>query len=418
MSGAARRLSRSAAGLSACLILACCGGGGGSGGGNSNSSPAPVSQTPQQPVAANQVALSVDSGPAGVNMVNGLYASVTICAPGTSNCQTIDHVVVDTGSSGLRIFASAIAPQLVAAMPQSVNGSGKTLVECAQFADGFTWGPTQFADIKLGGETAANAVIQVIGAAGFPTVPAACSGTGPAINTVTALGAKGVLGVSVFAQDCGTTCVSLTNNGLYFACSAGTCSPASASLAQQLWNPVALFAVDNNGSSISLPAVSSGGATAISGILTFGIGTQANNTPVATAVLTVDPAFGELNTTVAGISYPGSFVDSGSNGRFFGTGLFPACTFFIGFYCPAGAQAESGVLQGLNGATAAGNFIVGNPQSLFASNPSATVYPDIAGPNGVGGFDWGLPFFFGLTVYTAIENRPTPAGNGPWVGIH
>jgi hypothetical protein len=414
---ARRRLLRSAAGLSACLVLACCGGGGGGGGGNSTSSPAPAQPAAQQ-LAANQIAVTIDSGPAGTNGVNGLYASVTICAPGTSNCQTIDHVLVDTGSSGLRVIASAIAPQLIAAMPQSTNGSGRTIVECAQFADGYTWGPTQFADIKLGGETAGNAVIQVVGAAGFPSVPVACSSTGPAINTVAALGANGVLGVSIFAQDCGTTCVSLTNNGLYYACLGVTCSPAAASLAQQLWNPVALFAADNNGSSITLPAVPASGATTLSGTLTFGIGTQADNTLAATAVLTVDPAFGELNTTVGGISYPGSFVDSGSNGYFFGSGLFPACSFFIGFYCPAGAQAESGVLQGLNGATAPGNFIVGNPQQLFASNPAITVYPEIAGPNGVGGFDWGLPFFFGLTVFTAIENRATPAGNGPWVGIH
>jgi hypothetical protein len=29
-------------------------------------------------------------------------------------------------------------------------------------------------------------------------------------------------------------------------------------------------------------------------------------------------------------------------------------------------------------------------------------------------FDWGLPFFYGRTVYTAIENQSTPAGVGPY----
>lgn len=416
MNRATRRLPfQAVASLTACLILACCGGGGG-GGGNSNSSAS--SQPAPQQQAANQIAVTVDSGPAGLNAVNGLFASVTICAPGTSNCQTIDHVLVDTGSSGLRVLASVIAPQLAAAMPQSTSGSGKTIVECAQFADGYTWGPTQFADIKLGGETAGNAVVQIIGAAGFSSVPAACSGTGPAVNTVQTLGGNGILGVSTFAQDCGPACVSLTNNGMYYACNGSACSPTTASFAQQLWNPVALFATDNNGSSIALPVAPASGAVSLSGTMTFGIGTQANNALIATAVLTVDPVFGELNTTVGATSYPGSFVDSGSNGYFFGTGLFPACTFFIGFYCPASGQAMSGVLQGINGATAPGNFIVGNPQLLFASNPSITVDADLAGPNGPGGFDWGLPFFFGLTVYTAIENRATPAGNGPWVGIH
>lgn len=415
MNRAALRLPfRAVASLAACLVLACCGGGG-CGGGNDNS-PGPSQPAPQQQTA-NQIAVTVDSGPAGVNAVNGLFASVTICAPGTSNCQTIDHVLVDTGSSGLRVLASVIAPQLIAALPQSANGSGKTIVECAQFADGYTWGPTQFADIKLGGETAGNAVVQIIGAAGFSSVPAACRSTGPAENTVQTLGANGVLGVSTFAQDCGPACVSLTNNGMYYACNGSACSPTSVSLAQQLWNPVALFAADNNGISIALPVAPASGAVSLSGTMTFGIGTQANNALAATAVLTVDPVFGELNTTVGPTSYPGSFVDSGSNGYFFGTGLFQACTVFTGFYCPASAQAESAVLQGVNGVTAAANFIVGNPESLFASNPSNAVEPDIAGPNG-GSFDWGLPFFFGRTVYTAIENRATPAGSGPWIGIH
>ena len=30
------------------------------------------------------------------------------------------------------------------------------------------------------------------------------------------------------------------------------------------------------------------------------------------------------------------------------------------------------------------------------------------------GFDWGLPFYFGRSVYTAIENQNTSAGMGPY----
>ena len=29
-------------------------------------------------------------------------------------------------------------------------------------------------------------------------------------------------------------------------------------------------------------------------------------------------------------------------------------------------------------------------------------------------FDRGLPFFYGRTVYTALENAATPAGKGPF----
>ncbi|MDQ1387146.1 MAG: hypothetical protein QOF56_600, partial [Acidobacteriaceae bacterium] len=29
-------------------------------------------------------------------------------------------------------------------------------------------------------------------------------------------------------------------------------------------------------------------------------------------------------------------------------------------------------------------------------------------------FDWGLPFFYGRNVYTAIETKSTPGGTGPY----
>src|SRR6266446_6343742 len=46
---------------------------------------------------------TVNGQPAGYN--NALYTTVEICVPGTSTCQSIDHVLVDTGSSGLRIVS-------------------------------------------------------------------------------------------------------------------------------------------------------------------------------------------------------------------------------------------------------------------------------------------------------------------------
>ena len=41
------------------------------------------------------------------------------------------------------------------------------------------------------------------------------------------------------------------------------------------------------------------------------------------------------------------------------------------------------------------------------------------GANAVGPdfFDWGLPFYFGRTVYTAIENAATAVGTGPYVAF-
>jgi hypothetical protein len=57
-------------------------------------------------------------------------------------------------------------------------------------------------------------------------------------------------------------------------------------------------------------------------------------------------------------------------------------------------------------------FQVGNYEALEASRN--VVFNDIAGPN-PDTFLWGLPFFFGKTVYFGIEGQPSSLGSGPFV---
>ena len=398
-----------------CLALTACGGGGGGGGGGS---------TNPQSNAANQIPVVVDAGPPGANAINALYASATICAPGTSNCQTIDHLLVDTGASGVRILASAMQQGVLAALPQATNGSAQPVAECMQFVSGYTWGSVRAADIKLGGETAAGAMIQVIPDPNAPSdpdvptnAPVDCSkNAGPTWNSVATLGAKGTIGISTFAQDCGSSCTSQAANGFYYACSGGVCSGTIMPLNKQVWNPVALFPADDNGTLIVLPSLSSGSANRVNGTLTFGIGTQSNNGLGNAAVLTVD-ANSEFTSTIDLAIYPGSFVDSGSNGLFYGNGIFPNCTVFQGFYCPPAPQAQNGVLQGMNLTSKALSFTVSDPEVLLGSNPGVTADAELAGP-GSGGADWGLPIFFGHSIYNAIEGKAVANQvNGPWVGI-
>ena len=85
----------------------------------------------------NVLPVAVNAGPAN-NYLNGLFASVTVCVPGQSNCQTVNGVLVDTGSVGLRVLASALTLSLP---PQTATNGGGQVLECAQFQDGFTWGP-------------------------------------------------------------------------------------------------------------------------------------------------------------------------------------------------------------------------------------------------------------------------------------
>jgi hypothetical protein len=287
------------------------------------------------------------------------------------------------------------------------------VVECFQFLGSYTWGPVQSADIQIAGEKASAVPIQVLSDTDF-TAPTACASSGPSADTVQSLGANAILGVGVFAQDCGTFCTATGSPVLYYECSSATnCVPTPEALAQQVPNPVAFFSSDNNGVIIELPALS-GGAPTLSGSLVFGIGTQSNNGLGGATVYTTD-GNGFFTSNYKGTNYPGSFIDSGSNGYFFLetslTGL-PNCTNATGFYCPPNTVSLTGTNSGSSGASGTVNFGVANAETLF-SNLSNTAFADLGGA-APDYFDWGLPFFFGRNVYTAIENTNTPGGAGPY----
>jgi hypothetical protein len=356
----------------------------------------------------NVQAISVNGGPMN-SYANGVFVSLTVCIPSTSTCQTINDVLVDTGSYGLRLLASSGGGALTLALPTQSGPIG----ECAPFVDGYTWGPVATADIQISGETASAVPVQLIDST-FATVPAGCTSFGgPELDTIQALGANGLLGVGPFLQDCGAACV-LTgsgNPGLYYNCVSAPCQVVGQPLAQQVTNPVGLFPADNNGVIVELPAASTA-LPSISGSLVFGIGTQSNNALSGATVFPLD-ATGEITTTFQGQAYPG-FFDSGSNGLFFldsSTTSIPVCTDNTFFYCPTSTANLSATVGG-GGTSSAVQFSVQNADTLF-SNQSAFVFPGLAGPN-TGTFDWGLPFFFGRNVFTAIESATTPGGTGPY----
>jgi len=331
--------------------------------------------------------------------------------PGSTSCETIDGVLVDTGSSGLRLLSSVVALPL----PQQTSG-GNPVAECGQFEDGYTWGPVQSADISIAGEKASAAPIQIIGVPGFPAAPNACTSTGPSENTLDTLGANGILGVGLFRQDCGPACVTTgaSNPGFYFACPSSGCVLVAESLTQQLQNPVWMFPQDNNGVIIELPSITATGATLVNGSMVFGIGTQSNNGLGTAAVFTVT-GDGSFTTTFKGQSYAETFIDSGSNAIFFldskTTGL-PLCPDTSDFYCPSTSQSLTATQVGANGRNGTVTFSVANADP-FLSNPLLFAFAPLAGPS-PGGFDWGLPFFFGRNVFTAIESQSTPGGFGPY----
>jgi Protein of unknown function (DUF3443) len=377
------------------------------GGSHSSSSSASGSSSPPP---SNSQPLVVNGGPNN-NYANGLFTSVTVCAPGTSSCQTIGGVLVDTGSYGLRVLSSALG-SLNNSLPQQTDTSGNSVVECAQFVSNVIWGPVKTADVEIAGEKASSLPVEIIDSSTIP-VPAACKALGSPQETLASLGANGILGIGFFVQDCGSTCASSgsSNPGFYYSCMSSSCTVTSESTTLQVQNPVAFFTTDNNGVVLELP--SSQNAPSASGTLLFGIASESNNSLGSAQVFKPDTS-GNVTTTFKGTNYSG-FLDSGSNAYFFlnstTTGIAACPSPQNGFYCPSSPVNLSATIAS-GTTTNVVNFTIGNASQLF-SMAGDFVFPTLGGPN-ASVFDWGLPFFFGRNVFVAIEGRQTPAGAGPF----
>jgi hypothetical protein len=370
----------------------------------------------------NTLAVSVNSGiSTQFAYTNGVFVSVTVCQPGsTSNCTTVPNVLLDTGSTGLRLLSGTVSGLGLA----TVTSGGQTLTNCVQYLDNsYDWGPVATADIQLAGERASSVPIQIIAEPNdvFPAAPSSCGGT--AINTTDLFGANGVLGVSFYQQDCGSACAPGTssNGGSYYSCSTTACSLTTASLSQQLQNPVGLFSTDNNGLILTLPSIASSGAISASGSLKFGVDTQSDNA-LGSAFVLLPNAYGNFSTTFKSVTSNVGFLDSGSSALFFltnaTTGL-PGCTTYTGFYCPSTTQSLTATNTGSNGATSTVSFGVGNADSLLLSNND--VFSDLAGTGDdttnnppFTYFDWGLPFFLGRSVFVVLEDKTANSVSGPY----
>jgi hypothetical protein len=212
-------------GVATVILLGCS-----NSGGPSSSSPS----SPSGPSGANVLTITINPSSAAVcAFANEPCTQVTICQPGTSNCQTVTDLLVDTGSSGLRIFASAVTITL----PSSNSG------ECMFFGGGTDWGRVHTVDVMLGGEPVVSVPIQVID----PTFAGQYTSAGqPASNicgvavvdsSPSQAGFNGILGIGLFPFD----------GGAYYNCASLPCAAIAVSASQQVQNPVGLLPVDNNG---------------------------------------------------------------------------------------------------------------------------------------------------------------------------
>jgi len=391
------------------------------------------------PTGDNTTQIVVDAGPSGgfaIGAVNVPYVTVTVCEPGsTTHCVTIDHVFLDTGSIGLRLLKSKVAslalPSLAVPADAATATPAGPAVECYPFVLGAVWGPLASVDLQIAGEHAAGLPVQLIDDSTTPDYPApadcVAASNGQLMNSAASLQANGLLGVGMLAYDCGLGCVKgdySSGYTLYYACPTAGCMPAALPVSLQVHNPVTFFPVDNNGTIIALPKLPGLGAGTVTGRLVFGIGTQSNNqiAPTATTIFVdpdpASPSYLYFSTQVASNAYPDSYIDSGSNALFFeDASVAQGCQNTTGgtshWYCPPALLQRTALITDTFGAKASVAYQVASADALFAG--SSLALDDLAGSvtPGSPSFVWGLPFFYGRSVYTSIWGQAL-SPNGPW----
>lgn len=382
-------------------LVGCSGGGGGSGSSSG--------QSITNPTGSNVLLITVNGSlcSSATSYLNKPCVRVTICEPGNmGNCQTISDILLDTGSSGLRIFKQVLSVPL-----QQVSVDSESLAECVQYGDNSsTWGPVQIASVRLGDQPAVQLPMQVIDA-DFGSRPSTCSNAVRSPNDESAK-FNGILGIDNFTHDLCSTC----GNPTYYLCSGSTCSQTSAPLDKQVQNPVALLPSHNNGFSITFPSIPAKGSASVNGYLVMGIGTSTNNTPSAVTTYPVDK-YGEFITVFNAATYS-AIADTGSNGLFFGSppaDRLPDCEHpNDAWFCPSSTQTLSATNQGTGGSPSLPvSFEIGNLVDLASTGKS--VFRNIGGDVGLYLFDWGLPFFLGRTVYFGIDGTSSSLGTGPYI---
>jgi hypothetical protein len=75
-------------------------------------------------------------------------------------------------------------------------------------------------------------------------------------------------------------------------------------------------------------------------------------------------------------------------------------------------------VQGNNGTSGQTSISIANADNLFNGEPAYTAFGNLGAVNSDNtSIDLGLPFFFGRNIFTAIENKSTPGGTGPYVAF-
>lgn len=357
---------------------------------------------------SNVVPLTVHTPHGGFNR---MVVSVTVCAPGTDRCATIDDVMVDTGSTGLRLEASAVPPSL--RLPAFLSPEGRPTAECLRFVHDTAWGPLSRVDLHIGGMTANDLPIQVIADDGSPQ-PAECP-----ISTVRPT-SNGTLGIGPRLVDCANDCEQDESRGGVFVDLGSRWSPWRGSVprANRLPNPAAAFLGHDNGVEFDLPMPVHGGASEVTGTLTFGVGAGPGSTLDGARLVAIDGR-GHFTTIFAGRAYPESYIDSGTETTLIPDADLPRCEGMSWAVCSVPDSNLTARMVGRDGVGIDLAFKVGDYRVALERHVGAwDGFTEVGGS--AGSFVWGAPFFFGRKVFMLFESDGislTGGATGPAYGF-
>jgi len=388
-----------------CILIGCNGGSGSSSGSGANSF--------NPPLESGMISVAVS--PPGICSAKGNdnipCVSVTICNPNTAtpsvaNCNTVPNVLLDTGSFGLRIFKQFTTNLNLT----DISDGGGTLAECVNYGAGpSNWGPVVMADVVLAADaTATNIPIQIIDSSFSGSSSVGCKN--PATSP-SDFGENGVLGVGPIVYD----------DGLYYSCNGNSCTSVSVPNNLMVINPIAALSSSNynNGLTLKFPAVGTNGASGMTTDAIFGIGTNMDNQVISG--VNVYPSFssGDLPIDMP-VKFNGSdlmgFLDTGSNYFFFDDSSIPKCNNInTSFYCPNSPMTLLPENQAESKIYIATSLDVANANQVFSTgNTAFSNIGDSLGGLLAGQFDYGLPFFFGKTVYIGFDGKSSSLDTGPY----
>jgi hypothetical protein len=351
--------------------------------------------------SANEMMFRIGKDVGGFNVP---FVSVTVCVPGTSNCQVIDRIKLDTGSTGLRIFKSALQNLN---LPVTHDSTGNEIALCAHMAGGTGyWGPVVKADLALGDEKAVGANIHVVHP-NYQSLKDGCA-------SVPSDGRNGILGIS--------TAMASSNGQNYFSCSALGCAASAISDNQKALNPIAYLSQNKNGFIISTPAVPETGTKNLEGVIKFGIGTQTNNQLQSKLTACRSRSDDFLQLKYNGVTYWTKF-DSGTNAFNLPSGAVqsPFCQNSKVYLCPSQPLNYAAEILSADGSSCANlNLTISGDFFGPSSVTQSWVVPGLTeswGGKTSNQFILGMPFFFGKDIYYILDGQKSAIGLGPIVAF-